>query len=149
MNSNGSDIIEVYTDGACSGNPGPGGYGVVLRAQGVQRTISGFLGDACTNNIAELTAILKALSAIRDPSRPVRLYSDSAYALGLLTQNWKAKANQELVEQLRKKIREFPRLELIKIEGHAGHEGNELADRLARQAIVTRTTTDEYTPQNK
>lgn len=144
MGESGGDVIEVFTDGACSGNPGPGGYGVVLRAGGVQRTISGFLGDECTNNIAELTAILQALSVIRDPSRPVRLYSDSAYALGLLTQNWKAKANQELVARLRRKIREFPRLELIKIEGHAGHEGNELADRLARQAIASRTTTDEY-----
>jgi len=134
----------VFTDGACSGNPGPGGYGVVLRAGGTQRTISGWLGDACTNNIAELTAILRALEAIRDPSRPVHLYSDSSYALGLLTQNWKAKANTELVAELRKKAREFPRLKLIKIEGHAGHEGNELADSLARAAIVNRTTTDEY-----
>ena len=134
----------MFTDGACSGNPGPGGYGVVLRAGGTQRTISGWLGDACTNNIAELTAILRALEAIRDPSRPVHLYSDSSYALGLLTQNWKAKANTELVAELRKKAREFPRLKLIKIEGHAGHEGNELADSLARAAIVNRTTTDEY-----
>ncbi len=139
-----SDPIIVFTDGACSGNPGPGGYGVVLRAGGNQRTISGWLGDACTNNIAELTAILRALEAIRDPSRPVHLYSDSAYALGLLTQNWKAKANTELVAELRRKVREFPRLKLIKIEGHAGHEGNELADRLARAAIVARATTDEY-----
>lgn len=134
----------MFTDGACSGNPGPGGYGVVLRAGGTQRTISGWLGDACTNNIAELTAILRALEAIRDPSRPVHLYSDSSYALGLLTQNWKAKANTELVAELRKKAREFPRLKLIKIEGHAGHEGNELADSLARAAIVARATTDEY-----
>ena len=138
------ETIIVFTDGACSGNPGPGGYGVVLRAGGTQRTISGWLGDACTNNIAELTAILRALEAIRDPSRPVHLYSDSSYALGLLTQNWKAKANTELVAELRKKAREFPRLKLIKIEGHAGHEGNELADSLARAAIVNRTTTDEY-----
>jgi ribonuclease HI len=139
-----SEPIIVFTDGACSGNPGPGGYGVVLRAGGTERTISGWLGDDCTNNIAELTAILRALEAIRDPSRPVHLYSDSAYALGLLTQNWKAKANTELVMTLRRRAREFPRLKLIKIEGHAGHEGNELADRLARAAIVNRATTDEY-----
>jgi ribonuclease HI len=134
----------VFTDGACSGNPGPGGYGVVLRAGNTQRVISGWLGDQCTNNIAELTAILRALEAIRDPSRPVMLYSDSAYALGLLTQNWKAKANTELVMTLRAKARTFSRLKLIKIEGHAGHEGNELADKLARAAIVNRATTDEY-----
>jgi len=139
-----AEPIIVFTDGACSGNPGPGGFGVVLRAGNTQRVISGWLGDQCTNNIAELTAILRALEAIRDPSRPVHLFSDSAYALGLLTQNWKAKANTELVATLRRKVREFSHLKLIKIEGHAGHEGNELADKLARAAIVNRATTDEY-----
>ncbi len=136
--------IVIFTDGACSGNPGPGGLGVVLRFGRTQRVISEYLGENCTNNIAELTAILRALEVIRDPSLPIRLYTDSAYSLGLLTQNWKAKANRELVMELRKKIRQFPRLELIKIEGHAGHEGNELADSLARAAIRNRASSDEY-----
>src|SRR5437868_12601059 len=86
-----ANAIHVWTDGACSGNPGPAGLGVVVVGDGTgQREISEYLGEA-TNNIAELTAILRGLLAVTDKTRPVIVYSDSAYSIGLLSQNWKAK----------------------------------------------------------
>lgn len=128
--------IVVYTDGACTGNPGPMGIGVVLLADGKRREISEFLGHG-TNNIAELTAIERALDVIDDAdrARPIVVHSDSSYAIGLLSQGWKAKANQDLVERLRAKARRFPRLRFVKVAGHAGVPENERCDQLAREAI--------------
>src|SRR5438309_6949357 len=100
--------IIAYTDGACTGNPGPMGIGVVLIAGSHRKEISEYLGPRGTNNIAELTAILRALEAIKDRSRPVVIHSDSAYAIGLLSSGWKAKANTELVARIRALLREFP-----------------------------------------
>jgi ribonuclease HI len=132
-----ADAIHVWTDGACTGNPGPAGLGVVI-VDGERKTeISEFLGDG-TNNIAELTAILRGLERVEDKSRPVVVYSDSAYSIGLLTQAWKAKKNVELVEQLRATCREFKDLRFVKVAGHAGIPLNERVDQLARDAIVRR-----------
>lgn len=134
-----ADAIQVWTDGACTGNPGPAGLGVVI-VDGKQRTeLSEFLGDG-TNNIAELTAILRGLESVaaKDRARPVFVYSDSQYSIGLLTQNWKAKANVELVAELRALCREFRDLRFVKVAGHAGIPLNERTDELARDAIVKR-----------
>jgi ribonuclease HI len=129
-----SDAIVVYTDGACSGNPGPAGLGVVILDGGKRRELSEYIGTG-TNNIAELMSIVRALEELpRD--RTIVLHSDSAYALGLLGKGWKAKANQELVERMRKLAREFRDLRLVKVAGHAGIAENERADELARTAIV-------------
>ncbi len=129
-----SYAIIVYTDGACSGNPGTAGIGVVILDAGKRRELSEYLGTG-TNNIAELMAIVRALEEVpRD--RTVVLHADSAYALGLLGKGWKAKANQELVERMRKLAREFRDLRLVKVDGHAGVAENERADELARTAIV-------------
>jgi len=129
-----SDAIIVYTDGACSGNPGPAGIGVVILDGGKRRELSEYLGTG-TNNIAELMSIVRALEELpRD--RTVVLHSDSSYALGLLGKGWKAKANQELVERMRKLAREFADLRLVKVAGHAGVAENERADELARSAVV-------------
>ena len=106
-----------------------------------QREISEYLGDA-TNNIAELTAILRGLQAVSDRARPVLVYSDSAYSIGLLSQNWKAKKNVELVEELRALCRAFPDLRFVKVAGHAGIALNERVDYLATSAIGHRGTTD-------
>ena len=129
--------FHVYTDGACTGNPGPMGLGVVildLNGTPSRRELSEYLGIG-TNNIAELTAILRGLEVLpRD--RPVVIYSDSAYAIGLLSQNWKAKANQELVARLRLLLREFPGVRFVKVAGHAGVPENERCDELARTAIT-------------
>ncbi len=130
----------VYADGACAGNPGPCGLGVVLLDGDGRRELSEYLGEG-TNNVAELTAIIRALErAPRD--RTVVLHSDSAYALGLLGKGWKAKANVELVERMRKLAREFADLRLVKVAGHAGIAENERADALAREAVERRKTTE-------
>ena len=135
----GGDPIIVYTDGACHGNPGPMGIGVVIMDGKERRELSEYLGEG-TNNIAELTAILRALEAIPDPERgrPVLVHSDSAYALGLLGKGWKAKKNVELVEELRREARSFPRLKLVKVAGHAGVPENERCDQLANAAVIRR-----------
>jgi len=132
-------VIEVWTDGACSGNPGPMGIGVVVIDGGARREIGDYLGVG-TNNIAELTAIERGLEVAGegDRGRRIRVYSDSAYAIGLLEKGWKAKANQELVGRLRRQLTAFPQVEFVKVEGHAGVPENERCDELARRAISRR-----------
>jgi len=126
--------IEIYTDGASSGNPGPSGIGAVLRYGAHEREISRYIGEA-TNNIAELEAIRVALEAVKNRDLPVRLYTDSSYAHGVLSQGWKAKKNRRLVESIRELMTRFRDIRLMKVPGHAGLEGNERADRLAVQVI--------------
>ena len=137
-----ADAIQVWTDGACSGNPGPAGLGVVVVGDGPKhREISEYLGEA-TNNIAELTAILRGLEAVSDRTRAVIVYSDSAYSIGLLTQNWKPKKNIELVQQLRAVARQFPDLRFVKVAAHSGISLNERVDQLAVGAISRRGNSD-------
>ena len=128
-------VIHVYTDGASSGNPGPSGIGVLLRYGNREKEISKYIGIA-TNNIAELEAIRVGLSLIRNSALPVRVYTDSSYALGLLAKGWKARKNLELVADIRKKVSAFKDISFIKVKGHAGHEGNERVDRLATDAVA-------------
>jgi ribonuclease HI len=126
--------IIVYADGACSGNPGPAGVGVVIQDERGRHELSAFLGEA-TNNIAELTAVLEAARAIEDRGLPVRIHTDSKYAIGVLSLGWKAKANTELVAQVRQALKGFADLKLIHVPGHAGVLLNERADALAVQAV--------------
>ncbi len=130
------NAIVVYTDGACSGNPGPMGIGVVIVDGKERREVSEFLGEG-TNNIAELTAIERAL-LICPRDRTVIVHSDSAYALGLLGKNWKAKANQQLVARLRKLAAEFKDVRWVKVAGHSGVPENERCDELATGAIKSK-----------
>ena len=132
--------IVAYTDGACSGNPGPAGYGGFIPEGTYAVEMSGFLGDA-TNNIAELEAIHATLIHLKGETGPIDLVTDSSYSIGVLTKGWKAKANQELIATIRVLVRQTPDLQLHWIKGHAGHAGNEKADELARKAIETRQTT--------
>ena len=129
--------VAVWTDGACTGNPGPAGLGVVVIEDGQRTELSEYLGEA-TNNIAELTAIERGLETVKDPSRPVYVHSDSAYAIGLLSKDWKAKANVDLVARIRALVARFPQLRWVKVPGHAGVPENERCDQLAREAILTR-----------
>ncbi len=129
-----SRAIVVYTDGACSGNPGPAGSGVVLIWGKHRKEISRYLGTG-TNNIAELVAIQIALETITNKNLPVKLHTDSSYSIGVLKQGWKAKKNQELIENIRQLVAQYPRLELIKVRGHHGVPENERADELARMAV--------------
>ena len=138
--------FDVWTDGACSGNPGPMGIGVVVLHDGQRKELGEYLGVG-TNNIAELTAIERGLDIVAEivkaggakpdaqRMRRVRVYSDSAYAIGLLEKGWKAKANQELVARLRKRVAAVPNLEFVKVPGHAGVPENERCDELARDAV--------------
>ena len=130
-----ANAIHVWTDGGANPNPGPAGIGVVIVDGGKHHELSEFLGQG-TNQIAELTAILRGLQEIQDKTRPVVVYSDSAYSIGLLSQNWKAKANVELVEKVRAMCRQFPDLRFVKVAGHAGIALNERVDELATSAIV-------------
>lgn len=125
--------VWVYTDGAALGNPGPAGIGVVLRFAGQVLEISRYIGIA-TNNVAELEAIRWGLEALKRRDRPVRVYTDSGYAHGLLALGWKAHRNADRVEALRRLAGEFADLQFIKVRGHAGDALNERADQLATQA---------------
>jgi ribonuclease HI len=130
------DTIIIYTDGACSGNPGPAGIGVFLQRPDETVEVSEYIGSG-TNNIAELTAILRALENLREDEhgRVIHLYTDSGWSLGVLIGGWKAKTNLELIAEIRARLQHLPRIELLKIRGHAGEHGNEEADRLATMAV--------------
>ena len=136
----GEGEILVYADGACSGNPGPAGLGVVMLFGSVRRELSEYLGHG-TNNIAELTAIMRAAEAVENAATPLRLYTDSSYAIGLLTKGWKAKKNKELVAEVRAAFGRLEDAELHHVRGHAGVPLNERADALAVQAVETREST--------
>lgn len=132
--------IIVYADGACSGNPGPAGIGVVVQDGPVRRELSKFLGVG-TNNIAELSAIMEAALLIEQPERPVRIHTDSKYAIGVLSMGWKAKANQELIARVKQALVRLKDLQLIHVPGHAGVVLNERADVLAVQAVKNEQST--------
>lgn len=131
--------IDIYTDGACSGNPGPAGIGVVLLYKSHRKEISEFIGNA-TNNIAELIAIKKGLESIKDTHRstPIVVYTDSSYCHGLLTKDWIPKKNIELVQELRQLTTQFNYLGFKKIKGHSDNQDNIRADELATKAVETR-----------
>jgi ribonuclease HI len=139
------DPVIIYTDGACKGNPGPGGWGVILHYKGVTKELYG--GEAnTTNNRMELTATIKALEALNKPCS-VQLYSDSKYVLQGITEwlsnwkklNWKTAAkapvkNEDLWRQLDAAIAHH-KIEWKWVKGHSGDKGNERADTLANLGI--------------
>jgi ribonuclease HI len=139
------DTIEAYTDGACSGNPGPGGWGVLLRYGEVEKELSG--GERLTtNNRMELTAAIRALEALKRPSA-VALYTDSTYVRDGITKwlaDWKRRGWRTADKKPVKNVDLWQRLEDALgahrvtwhwVRGHAGHHGNERADALARRAL--------------
>lgn len=138
--------VEIYTDGACSGNPGPGGWGAVLLYKENKREISG--GEKqTTNNIMEITAVIEALKSLKFPCE-VKLYSDSAYVVNCFKQgwiynwrknNWKTASkepvkNKELWEDLYE-LTQKHKVEFIKVKGHSDNELNNRCDELARNEI--------------
>jgi ribonuclease HI len=128
------NAIHVWTDGACSGNPGPAGIGVVIIDGEKRKEIGEYIGEG-TNQIAELQAIFHGLTDVTERDRTVVVYSDSAYAIGLLTKPWRAKANVELVEKLRALAKQFSDLRFVKVLGHSGVAENERCDQLATSAV--------------
>ena len=129
--------VVIYTDGACSGNPGPAAAAATLQFGEKKLLVSQYLGVA-TNNIAELTAVKIALESMKNRQVQIDLHSDSTYVIGLLTKGWKAKENKELVAELREIVSLFPALKFHKVKGHAGVDENELVDKLAREAVENR-----------
>jgi ribonuclease HI len=136
--SSGSPII-VYTDGACTGNPGPAGLGVVVVGDASHEELSEYLGQG-TNNIAELTAILRGVEMVGERAGKLVIHTDSQYAIGVLSKGWKAKANVELVARIKEALRRRGRVELRYVKGHAGIPLNERCDELAREAVLRRRT---------
>jgi ribonuclease HI len=134
--------VDIFTDGACSGNPGPGGYGVILRCGAYEKELSG--GEAMTtNNRMELSGAIAGLSALRERCR-VTLYSDSSYVINGLGRGWARKwrangwkkadkspaLNADLWDRLLTLCEQHD-VKLVWVKGHAGHPENERCDRLA------------------
>jgi ribonuclease HI len=109
---------------------------VVVSPEGKQEEGFAYLGEA-TNNVAELTAIVRAVKKL-PPKVPVVLHTDSQYAIGVLSKGWKAKANGELIAQIRAALKEHGAVRFVYVRGHVGIPLNERADELARRAISTR-----------
>ena len=129
----------VYADCACSGNPGPAGLGIVMIGpDGVIAEGFEYLGIA-TNNIAELTGVLRAAEIVPDGAAAV-VHTDSQYAIGVLTKGWKAKANQELIAGVKSALARREGWRIVYVPGHSGVPLNERADELAREAVRTRAS---------
>ena len=140
-----SSDVDIFTDGACSGNPGPGGWGAILRAGAHEKTLYG--GEpATTNNRMELLAVIRALETLKRPST-VRVHTDSQYVQkgisewihGWKARGWKTAArapvkNEDLWRAL-DAAQSTHQVEWIWVKGHAGHADNERADALARQGV--------------
>ena len=138
--------VTIYTDGACSGNPGPGGWGAILMYEDIKKEISGAKKDT-TNNIMEITEVLEALKLLKVECK-VKVYSDSAYVVNAFNQgwieNWKKNnwrtagkdpvKNQELWEELYE-LTQKHKVEFIKVKGHSDNEYNNRCDELARGEI--------------
>jgi ribonuclease HI len=145
LNNQDEKIVEIFSDGACSGNPGPGGWGTVLRWNGRERELSGF-DPQTTNNRMELIGAIEGLAALKRPCR-VRLTTDSEYVKkgitewidGWVRRGWKNSqkkdvANRDLWERLLEQTRRHE-VEWHWVRGHTGHPENERCDALAREAI--------------
>ena len=124
--------IYLYTDGAASGNPGPGGYGAVLRCGDLYKELSGGF-SLTTNNRMELLALIKGLEAIRWKGAQVKVFSDSTYVVNTITKGWKRKKNQDLWSRYDSLAPDFD-LSFTWVKGHAGHPENERCDALAVRA---------------
>ncbi len=149
--NNSNEKIIIYTDGACSGNPGPGGWGAIIFDYGNKKELSGF-ENVTTNNQMELVAAIKALQEIQNPSQ-IELYSDSAYLINAFNENWITKwqlngfknANNKDVANadLWAKLIEFNnmhKIKWIKVKGHADNEYNNRCDQLATGEIAKNLT---------
>tara|TARA_B110000014_G_scaffold115738_1_gene79476 strand:+ start:274 stop:726 length:453 start_codon:yes stop_codon:yes gene_type:complete len=137
--------VEIYTDGACSGNPGPGGWGAVLRYQGVEKELLGGEKET-TNNRMEMLAAIHALEAMKRPVRAI-IHTDSTYLRDGITKwiyTWKERGWKTAAKKSVKNVDLWQRLEAamaphevewLWVKGHAGHPENERADALARKAV--------------
>jgi len=147
MSEDPEEIVDIFTDGACSGNPGPGGWGAILRIHGRERELYGGEPDT-TNNRMELTAVIEALKALKRPVK-ARVHTDSQYVQkgisewihawkkrGWRTAGRQAVKNADLWRALDEQAAQH-RVEWLWVRGHSGHAENERADALARRGIET------------
>jgi len=146
MSAAAEEVVDIYTDGACSGNPGPGGWGAVLRFKGRERELSGH-AKSTTNNRMELMAAIAALETLKRPCR-VRLHTDSQYLRDGIMRwlaDWKARGWRTSAKTPVKNVDLWQRLDearaphevsFLWVRGHSGHPENERADALARAAIA-------------
>ncbi len=146
MSENNTEVVTVFADGACKGNPGPGGWGVLIRMGQHSKELFG--GEIMTtNNRMELTAVIRALEALKR-SCQLKIYTDSVYVQKGMTEwivGWKARGwrtsdkkpvkNDDLWQQL-DELAQAHEIEWIWVKGHAGHEGNERADALANEGVA-------------
>ena len=142
-----SAIVEIFTDGACSGNPGPGGWGAILQFKDMEKELSGGAQET-TNNRMELQAAIEGLRALKRPMR-VAIHTDSTYVKDGITKwivNWKRNGWKTAAKKPVKNIDLWHALddalsghdvEWYWVKGHTGHSGNERADALARAAVPT------------
>jgi ribonuclease HI len=143
------NTIEIYTDGACKGNPGPGGWGVLLKSEGTEKELFG--GEAnTTNNRMEMMAVIQALEALKRPCK-VNLHLDSKYVLQGITEwihGWKARGWRTASKEPVKNVELWQRLDALVatgghqidwrwVKGHAGDPGNERADALANKGVAS------------
>ncbi len=141
-------LVEIYTDGACSGNPGPGGWGTLLMFDGRTKELAGY-EEQTTNNRMEIQAVIEGLQALKEPCS-VKIYSDSAYVVNTFKQGWLEgwkrngwkrgpKKNQPVQNEDQWRILDLlvqkHNVEFIKVKGHSGNEFNEVVDRLAVEQI--------------
>lgn len=140
------DHVEIYTDGACSGNPGPGGYAAILSCRDVEKIVSGY-EESTTNNRMELTAVIEALSALKRPCS-VDIYTDSSYVHNGFAEGWvynwvkngwrTSSKNEVLNSELWQKLLDLSKKHSIawhKVKGHADNEYNNRCDKIAREEI--------------
>jgi len=148
MKVNGESVVELFGDGACSGNPGPGGYGTILRYKSEERELAGYCPNT-TNNRMELMAVIAGLRVLKRPSR-VRVFTDSNYVFKGITvwvktwikKKWinsqkKPVLNKDLWEELLK-VSKGHQIEWRWVKGHSGHPENDRCDAIARKAIKER-----------
>ncbi len=145
--------VDLYTDGACSYNPGPGGYGIVLIYNGIKKEFSGF-DENTTNNRMEITAVIEGLKKLKEPC-DVTIYTDSAYTLNAfelgwlddwILNGWKNKKKKEVLNkdlwQSLLEVMKPHKITWIKVKGHSDNKYNNLCDKLARSQV------DEYLKLN-
>lgn len=131
--------VQIYTDGACAGNPGPGGWAALLvyvdeQQRRREKTVAGYeMGT--TNNRMELLAAIRGLNNVHEPC-VVTLYSDSTYVIGVGTGQFRAKRNQDLVRALQQAVHRHRSVTFTYVPGHSGHAENERVDTVARQQVT-------------
>ena len=142
-----SKEVIIYTDGACSGNPGPGGWGTILMYKDTKKEISGYKKET-TNNVMEITAVIEGLKLLKEPCK-VQIYSDSAYVVNAFREHWienwikknwqnskkEPVKNKELWLELYALVKQHE-VQFIKVKGHSDNEFNNRCDELARNAIT-------------